>query len=363
MRLRVAAATWILLVAAVVEPGARADPTPVASPAAPAKPSPTPVASPAAPAKPSPAPSVAGKKSVTPWARGVPEAAQSRALQLFQAGNVFFEQAKYTEAVAKYEIALAAWDHPNIRFNMAICLINMRQPLVAWDHLKQALRFGDAPLGKRLHTEAMTYLAVLESSLAELTVASTQPDIKVMVDGGQALTGAGEHTMKLLAGKHQLVATLPGYVTDSRALDLPAGKSVTEQIVLVPEKLKIARGRWQWWTPWAVAGSSVVFGLVGGGVYLSARSEIKHYDQDLARLCPIGCTDAEIPGALKSRATSARHKSEVAIALWSGAGALAITAGVMAILNRPHKLEDHRVTPGLTVARGYVGVGISLTVD
>ena len=35
--------------------------------------------------------------------------------------------------------------------------------------------------------------------------------------------------MKLLAGRHQLVATRRGYVTESRALDLPAGKPVVEQ--------------------------------------------------------------------------------------------------------------------------------------
>ena len=315
----------------------------------------------AAPAKP------ADKKSATPWSQGVSDAAQKRALQLFQEGNVFFEQSKYTEAVAKYEQALTAWDHPNIRYNMAICLINMRQPLVAWEHLKQALRFGDAPLGKQHYADAMTYLAALESSLAELTVKSTQPSVSVMVDGGQVLTGAGEHTMKLLAGKHQLVATRPGYVTDSRALDLAAGKPTTEQIALVRETIKVEREnyerRWKWWLPWAVAGSSVVFGVVGGGVYAGARSQMNQYDRDLAQLCPAGCTEAQIPGSLKSRATSARHKSEVAIGLWTGAGAAAITGGVLAILNRPRKMEERRVVPALTVSRDYVGVGFSLALE
>jgi hypothetical protein len=318
-------------------------------------------------ARASPPPKGADKKSATPWSQGVPETSQKRALQLFQEGNVFFEQAKYTEAVAKYEQALTAWDHPNIRFNMAVCLINMRQPLVAWEHLKQALRFGDAPLGKRLYAEAQTYVAVLESSLAELTVKSTQSDVSVMVDGGQVLTGAGEHTMKLLAGKHQLVATRPGYVTDSRALDLPAGKPTNEQIALVRETVKVEREnyerRWKWWLPWAVAGSSVVFGVVGGGVYAGARSQMNQYDSALAQMCPAGCTEAQIPGSLKSQATSARHKSEVAIGLWTGAGAAVITGGVLAILNRPRKMEERRLVLTPAVSRDYVGVGLSLVLE
>src|SRR5262245_65972045 len=121
----------------------------------------------------------ADRKPETPWSRGVPEAAQKRALQLFQDGNALLEQQKYTEAVAKYELALAAWDHPNIRFNMALCLINMRQPLAACDHLQQALRFGDAPLGKRLFVEAKRTASILDSSLSVLTVTASQPEIRV----------------------------------------------------------------------------------------------------------------------------------------------------------------------------------------
>src|SRR5215475_14524074 len=101
----------------------------------------------------------ADSKPATPWSKGVSEAAQERALQLFQDGNALLEEEKYTEAIAKYEQALKAWNNPSIHFNMAICLIHMRQLLIAWDHLQEALRFGDAPLGKRLYDEGERYVA------------------------------------------------------------------------------------------------------------------------------------------------------------------------------------------------------------
>jgi hypothetical protein len=305
-------------------------------------------------------------KAPTPWSKGVPASAQTRALELFRDGNVFFEQAKYTEAVEKYELALASWDHPNIRFNLAVCLINMRQPLVAWDHLQQALRFGDAPLGKRLYAEALSYVAVLESSLAELTVTSSQPEVKILVDGAPLATG-GAHKAKLLPGRHQLVATRPGYTTDSRALDLPAGKPVAEQIELAPDVVKVERvnyeRRWRWWVPWAAAGSSVVLGVTGGILYAVARTDIRQYDADLAKMCPLGCKDADIPSSLKDRESSARRTSGVAIGLWSGAGALLITGGVMAIMNRPRRIEESRIQPEVTLAPGQIGVGVSFVLD
>jgi tetratricopeptide (TPR) repeat protein len=304
----------------------------------------------------------------TPWSRGVSRADQKRALELFREGNSYFEQAKYTEAVAIYERALAVWDHPNIRFNMAFCLINMRQPLAAWSHLQQALRFGEAPLGERLHGEAMRAVAILEASLGQLTVKSSQPGIRVMVDGRRVLSGPGEHTMKLLAGKHQLVATRRGYVTDSRALDLPAGRPLTEAVSLEREKVRVLREnyerRWSWWVPWSVAGSSVVLGLAGGGLYVSARSDIKDYDRALAEMCPAGCTDEQIPQSLEHKASGARQRSGVAIGLWGAAGALLVTGGVMAILNRPHRQQEVRmVMPSVTVSRDYVGVGVSLGLE
>jgi tetratricopeptide (TPR) repeat protein len=298
---------------------------------------------------------------VTPWSRGVPEAAQKRALQLFQDGNALLEQQKHTEAFAIYERALSVWDHPNIRFNMAICLINMRQPLAAWDSLQRALRFGDAPLGKRLYAEGQTYVAMLESSLAQLTVRSVQPGIKIMVDGVLALDRPGEYTTKLLAGKHQLVASRPGYITSSRALDLQAGKPDLEQISLVPEKVvDNYERRWRWWVPWSVEAGSVALAIAATGLYLSARSQRDRADQALGLRCPNGCM---VPTDLQAQYDSARRNSGVAIGMWVGAGALAITGGVMAVLNRPFKLEGRQATPSLAVSRDYVGAAISFALE
>lgn len=309
------------------------------------------------------------KRPPTPWSEGVSAAQQDKALELFQAGNVFFEQAKYTEAVERYEKALASWDHPNIRFNMAVCLINMRQPLAAWDHLTRALRFGEKPLGKKLFADAQSYLAVLEASLGELTIKSDQPDVKIEVDGVQVLYGVGTTTKRMLAGNHQLVATRPGYTTDSRALVLPAGKTVTETVALVPVKVEVQvrrenyERRWRWWVPWVVTGSGLAVGLTGTFVYLSARSDMKAYDRDLAVACPAGCSDDQIPRDLANREHSARRKSGIGIGMWAAAGGLALTGGVMAILNRPRKLEERQPMPAVTITPDYVGAGVSFAFE
>lgn len=311
-----------------------------------------------------PRPNAIAKTSETPWSRGVSEAAQQTALRLFREGNKLLEDAKYTEAFAKYEPALASWDHPSIRYNMALCLINMRQPLQAWNHLEQALRFGEGPLTKQLYAEAMRDRAVLESTLADLTVTSTQDGISVMVDGAELLHGPGTHRLKLLAGKHQLVASRAGFTTDSRALDLPPGRPVTEPVELAPVQVKVQRvnyeRRWPWWVPWGVEGTALVVGLVGTGVYVAARSEMRSYDNSFKEQCPQGCPNESISASLAHRASVARRNSGIGIALWSTAGGLAVAGAVMAVLNRPIKqLETAPVAPTLSVSGDRVSVGFT----
>lgn len=309
----------------------------------------------------------------TPWSEGVSPENQKQALALFTDGNQYFEQAKYTEAVGEYEKALVLWDHPNIRFNLAICLINMRQPLVAWDHLKQALRFGDAPLGKKLYADAQTYLAVLEESLSELVVSTTQPDVKVMLDGKDLFVGPSSQTLHLMAGSHQLSATRKGYQTDSRALDLPAGKTTTVELALKPEqvKLKVVKKtervnyerRWRWWVPWSFMSAGIALGLGGTGFYLWGRSTMKDYDKALADQCPVGCRPEDISPDLRAVEDRAKRRSGIGLGLWVAGGAVAVTAGVMAILNRPRKMEERKVTPTLTLSPDYVGAGVGFAFE
>lgn len=308
-----------------------------------------------------------GTQSSKPWATGVSEANQRRALQLFEAGNTLLEEKKYSDALDRYEQALKFWDHPSIRYNMAICFMNMRQPLAAWEHLEQALRFGAAPLSKQLYTDAMTHRATLEASLAVLTVKATQPNVKVAVDGDQVVVSPGEKVLRLLAGRHQLVATGPGLETDSRVLDLPAGEPVIADIRLKREKVRVERQverenyerRWRWWLPWAVAGGGIASGLIGGGFYLVARSDMRSYDRDLAAACPDGCTAAQIPPALGQRATSARRLSGVGIGFMAVGGAALLVGGTMGYLNRPQKVEGHNPQPIVSISRDYVGAGIA----
>jgi tetratricopeptide (TPR) repeat protein len=306
-------------------------------------------------------------ESETPWSKGVSKGKQKKALEAFKDGNALFEEGKYTEALTVYEQALKLWDHPNIQFNLAVCLFNIRQPLDAWDHLDSALRFGEAPLGKRLFEEALTYRALLESSLARLEVTYKQDNADVMLDGKQLLSGKGKKVLHLLAGPHQLVASADGFETESKALDLPAGQTAHESIELQPTKVKLKveqvrvnyERRWDWWLPWSIEGGGIAVALVGTGVYLSARSEMQSYDAALKAQCSTGCKPSDIPASLGVKKASAESRGTIAIGLWAIGGAVALGAGVMAIVNRPREVE-RRPQVTAVVTPDYFGVAFAM---
>ena len=55
-----------------------------------------------------------------PWAMGVPQDVQDKAKALYEEGNTLFAQQAHAPALEKYKQAIALWEHPLIRFNMAV---------------------------------------------------------------------------------------------------------------------------------------------------------------------------------------------------------------------------------------------------
>lgn len=167
-----------------------------------------------------------------PWAAGVPEAEQTAALALYQAGNDEFVQQHYTEAMAKYREALKHWDHPGVQFNLAVCLIQLDQPVEAFEHLERALRFGEAALGADKLKQGEDYRKQLLASLARIDVTCTTPNAQVTLDGQQL--AACPTTRMVAPGQHQLVGRREGYSNSVRDITTTAGATTPIAIELEP---------------------------------------------------------------------------------------------------------------------------------
>lgn len=287
-----------------------------------------------------------------PWAQGVSAENQSKALELYRQGNEFFEQARYLEAYEKYEVALRSWDHPSIRYNAAVCLINLGRADEAYENLIASLRFGGAPLSPELRRQAATYKALLEGQLGELEVRCKEPDAKVLLDGKDLLACPGSDSRRLRPGRHQVVAQKPGYETDSRAIELPAGKKMTLvlELHLLGAKGHLER-RWPRWVPYSVLGAGAAFGLASIPLALHARSDYRAWDNQFTVDCPSGCDPSTL--SADQRATlddldSAKKRSATIAYSAMAVGGAAIAVGfTLVLLNQPHLVSGAAVAPSV----------------
>jgi hypothetical protein len=301
-----------------------------------------------------------------PWAAGVPEAEQTKALATYKEGNAEFQESRYAQALTKYREALKHWDHPQIRFNTAVSLINLDQPLEAYEHLLAAIKYGDAPIGAEAFAQALTYKKLLLGQLANLEVTSDVADAEVTLDGKPLFKGVGKAAQLVIPGTHQVVASKPGFVTETASLVLLPGKDTVHAVHLLPIKIntKMVR-RWKARTPWLVIGAGAGALALGGVAELLSSQEFKTYDQLFAAQCPRGCGPTMPPGqqtvasSTESHHTRGRVENVLGVSLLGIGGAVAIAGLVGVYLNLPRSVVEHG--PAITPAIGPGGAGATVS--
>jgi hypothetical protein len=290
------------------------------------------------------------------WAVGVSQSEQQTALRLYVEGNREFAQARFAQALARYKEAIRHWDHPAIRFNIAVCLIHLDQPLEAKGNLERSLTYGDRALGADLYGQGLTYRKLLDAQLAFVKITCQEPGTQVTLDGKFLLTGPGSKEESLLPGEHQAVATRTGFLTASKALVLVAGKRTTHEIrPLEPRAVTRMVRRWEPWRPWAVlVGGSALVGL-GALSYVASVRRFADYDRLVAKNCADGC-NAEMLSAVANIGRikdSAVLDRVFAASLFSTGGAVVVAGVIGLILNQQRlQLETNHAQPVVQPTHG-----------
>ena len=297
-----------------------------------------------------------------PWATGVSDQEQAAALALYREGNAEFEESRYKQALVKYDEAVKHWNHPAIRFNMAVALINLEQPLDAFESLEIAMKYGAAPLGPEAYAQGITYRKLLDGQLTHLkvTCGENSDGAKVTLDGRPLLDCKGETTKLLLPGDHQLVASKPGFAPETTSLVLMPGKeqSHTVKLSVLAGKTKMVR-RWKASRPWIVVGVGAGAALVGGALELLSKQKYEDYDNYVNAVCKPECDTATFDESKAPSRTTAKIENIAGVSLLSVGGAVAIAGLVGVYLNMPHAVAEH--APTVTPSVGPNGAMTTLT--
>jgi hypothetical protein len=287
-----------------------------------------------------------------PWAQGVSEAEQAIALELFNAGNQEFAESRFAQALGKYREAIRHWDHPAIRFNITVVLINLGQPVEARENLARTLVHGAAPLGAATYAQAQTYQKLLDAQLGHARITCQEPGATVTLDGKLLLTSPGSVDLFLLPGEHQVVATKAGFITASKMLILVAGKLTAYDIAIEAKAVPRDVRRWAQWKPWAIVGSGGAIGVVGMVVYTLAGKQFAAHDRLVANKCGSGCT-ADVVAMypeIRRRKSHAENEQIVAFSLLSAGGAVVVAGLVAVVMNQSRlQLAPRRPVPAIAL--------------
>jgi hypothetical protein len=297
-----------------------------------------------------------------PWAVGVSDEEQTRALAIYKQANAEFEEARYAQALAMYRDAIKHWDHPAIRFNMVVCLVNLDHALEALDDLESALKYGDAPLGAAVYAQGLTYRKLLLGQLAKVVISSHESNAEITLDGAKLFTAPGTITKVMTPGNHQIVATKPGFLTTTMSLALVAGKDATAEVTLTRLAPATIVTRWSPWKPWLVVAGGAALSLTGGYLEYRSYENFASYNASFATACPNGCggaTSPPIPASLPSLQRRARIENATAVSMFV-VGGLALAAGAIGVyINQPRSTLEHDIVVTPTVAAGAASLVVA----
>lgn len=278
------------------------------------------------------------------WEKGVTPEQKARADGLYAEGNALLRKKEYRGAAEKYKEALSHWNHPVIQYNLTLTLIELNQPLAAYESITQALRYGTEGLDIDEYTQAVNYEKLLDRQLAEITLRcdKTQAGAAVTLSGEKVLTCPGTSTRRLLPGQHMVKATRPGYVDFADSVLLLPGKPELRVIRLYTDaELTRKTQRWPVWIPWTVVGLGVATGSFGLAIHSEAGDSFRSFDRTFANQCAAGCYDGNA-APLMDQLHGARLQQQIAVGSYIAGSAILAAGVVMVYLNRP-RLE--RIDP------------------
>jgi tetratricopeptide (TPR) repeat protein len=215
-----------------------------------------------------------------PWVGQAPAVARQQAEALFAQAVDKHLQLLRGEAMELYEQALALWDNPDTRWNLALVLEDLGQYLRAYQELDTALRWG-AALGPERLREVRDRMRVLETRrLARIETDRDEPVAEISLDGNPWLRRAGRRSTLVLPGEHYLTARKSGYFTVTRSVHVKAGQEARVALSMDEDRLFETR-RWKAWKPWAVVAAGVAACAVGAKLEWRAFA---HQDAAVAAL-------------------------------------------------------------------------------
>lgn len=282
-----------------------------------------------------------------PWETGIPKDKRDKANAAFAEANQLFAQQAHQPALEKYQEAVKEWDHPLIRFNMAVTLIRLDRILEAAESIDAALRFGQAPFTQEHYQQALDYQKLVTGQVGYVEASCDQAGVEIQLDGKPWFQCPGSKKQRVLAGAHAVSGQKTEFATEQRKLQVVGGQTASAKLELRSfdsvVKYEYPSPRW---LPWTVTGTGVAVALGGLGFWFAGRNQMDKFEADFAMMCPTGCrADLSDQPLLADAKDSAQLKGTIAVSMMIAGGAITVGGVVWAIMNRPKRVLPVEVSP------------------
>lgn len=299
---------------------------------------------------------VAAPAKSKPPAPPAADAATTQAKEAFLTGQRFYKEARYADAIAKFEEAYALKPSPVLFYNIGRCHEQLGDVPKALRSYRDYLRMAPDAKDKDTVNDAIANLErrLKEKGLQQLLVFADPPNATIEVDG--KVLGNSPASVELSAGNHRLVVKADGFEPADRSFVMQTARATemtinlrpvakgTEPAVDAPKKdePKVAtltpsrdvtstgptdvkqtaepvRKKGRLWT-WVAGGAAVASAGAGVGLGVASQSAA-----DKTNMPPMGLTPRQQADAAQGLATGANVAYGVA-------GAAAVTAVVLFFL-------------------------------
>ncbi len=161
------------------------------------------------------------------------DAAQAKAA--FEAGKKLYKQAKYAEAVVKFDEAYKARPHPAIFFNIAKCHEQLGDVAKALRNYRDYLRLLPQAEDKVAVQDSVANLErkLREKGVQQVLIFAEPASAKIEVDGKGV--GVSPASVELAAGQHALTVSADGFTTVERSFTVSLAKSSELTVALTPK--------------------------------------------------------------------------------------------------------------------------------
>lgn len=154
------------------------------------------------------------------------------AKKYFQWAQNLYKQARYSEAIGKFEEAYRLKPHPTIFFNIGRCYEQLGDINKALKNYREYLRIVPDAKDRELVTDAISNLErrLREQGVQHLSVLSDPTGARSSVDG--KYVGLTPLAIELPPGNHRLTLAKEGYDTVEKGFVLSADKSMELEVAL-----------------------------------------------------------------------------------------------------------------------------------